>query len=151
MRVADSGHIVWDEVVAFWLVLWLAMPMGFWGQLVAFVLFRFFDAVKFGPMGWADGLFKGFGWRGGLGILLGRLCGSLLHAAGHCTLEVLMTTASLSKNELLALDQQALDANLTQISLQLLKRRHRLATAESCTGGMIAAACTDLSGCQRLV
>jgi nicotinamide-nucleotide amidase len=57
-----------------------------------------------------------------------------------------MTTASLSKNELLALDQQALDANLTQISLQLLKRRHRLATAESCTGGMIAAACTDLSG-----
>jgi len=57
-----------------------------------------------------------------------------------------MTTASLSKNELLALDHQALDANLTQISLRLLKHRHRLATAESCTGGMIAAACTDLSG-----
>lgn len=57
-----------------------------------------------------------------------------------------MTTASLSKNELLALDHQALDANLTQISLRLLKHRHRLATAESCTGGMIAAACTDLTG-----
>ncbi|MBU0748914.1 MAG: CinA family protein [Gammaproteobacteria bacterium] len=57
-----------------------------------------------------------------------------------------MTTASLSKNELPALDHQALDANLTQISLQLLKHRHRLATAESCTGGMIASACTDLSG-----
>ena len=57
-----------------------------------------------------------------------------------------MTTVSLSKNELLALDHQALDANLTQISLRLQKHWHRLATAESCTGGMIAAACTDLSG-----
>ncbi len=28
----------------------------------------------------------------------------------------------------------------------LLKRRQMLATAESCTGGMIAAACTDLAG-----
>ena len=57
-----------------------------------------------------------------------------------------MTTHSLSKNELLALDTQALEANLTQISLHLLRHRHLLATAESCTGGMIAAACTDLSG-----
>lgn len=57
-----------------------------------------------------------------------------------------MTTVSLSKNELLALDHQALEANLTQISLELLKQRHMLALAESCTGGMIAAACTDLAG-----
>ena len=57
-----------------------------------------------------------------------------------------MTNVSLSNNELLALYHQALEANLTQISLQLKKHRHLLATAESCTGGMIAAACTDLSG-----
>lgn len=57
-----------------------------------------------------------------------------------------MTITSLSNKELLALDTSALDANLTQISLLLLKQRHQLATAESCTGGMIAAACTDLSG-----
>jgi nicotinamide-nucleotide amidase len=57
-----------------------------------------------------------------------------------------MTSVLLSKDELLALDDQALEANLTQISLQLLKHRHLLATAESCTGGMIAAACTDLAG-----
>ncbi len=69
MLVADPGSIVWDEVVAFWLVLWLAMPMGFSGQLAVFALFRFFDAAKPGPVGWADGLFKGFGWRGGWGIL----------------------------------------------------------------------------------
>ena len=57
-----------------------------------------------------------------------------------------MTITSLSKDELLALDPQALEANLTQISLLLAQRGHRLATAESCTGGMIAAACTDLAG-----
>ena len=57
-----------------------------------------------------------------------------------------MAPTSLSKSELLAQEVQALDANLTQISLRLLARRHMLATAESCTGGMIAATCTDLSG-----
>ena len=57
-----------------------------------------------------------------------------------------MEPTSLSKSELLAQEALALEANLTQISLRLLARRHMLATAESCTGGMIAAACTDLSG-----
>ena len=51
LRVADPGAIVWDEIVAFWLVLWLAMPMGLLGQIVAFALFRFFDAAKPGPLG----------------------------------------------------------------------------------------------------
>jgi phosphatidylglycerophosphatase A len=54
---ADPGAIVWDEIIAFWAVLWLAMPMGFWGQLIAFGLFRFFDAAKPGPVRWADRLF----------------------------------------------------------------------------------------------
>lgn len=83
MRIADSGHIVWDEVVAFWLVLWLVMPTGFWGQLAAFALFRLFDAVKVGPMAWADRTFKGFGPRGGFGILLDDF------AAALCTLLVI--------------------------------------------------------------
>src|SRR3990167_7181749 len=83
MGVADPGSIVWDEVVAFWLVLWLAMPMGFWGQLAAFALFRFFDAAKPGPVGWADSLFKGFGWRGGWGILFDDF------VAAFCTLLVI--------------------------------------------------------------
>lgn len=82
MRVADSGHIVWDEVVAFWLVLWLVTPTSFWGQLYAFVLFRLFDAIKIGPMAWADQRFKGFGPRGGFGIMLDDL------AAALCTLLV---------------------------------------------------------------
>ncbi|MES2946820.1 MAG: phosphatidylglycerophosphatase A [Pseudomonadota bacterium] len=83
MGVADPGSIVWDEVAAFWLVLWLVMPVGFWGQLAAFGLFRFFDAVKFGPMAWADKTFKGFGWRGGFGIMIDDI------AAAFCTLLVL--------------------------------------------------------------
>jgi len=58
MRVADPGSIVWDEVVAFWIVLWLVTPAGLLAQLVAFGLFRYFDAAKPGPVGWADGLFK---------------------------------------------------------------------------------------------
>jgi phosphatidylglycerophosphatase A len=83
MGVADPGSIVWDEVAAFWLVLWLITPAGFWGQLAAFGLFRFFDAVKVGPMAWADKRFKGFGWRGGFGIMLDDF------AAAFCTLLVI--------------------------------------------------------------
>jgi phosphatidylglycerophosphatase A len=83
MRVLDPGNIVWDEVVAFWIVLWLVMPAGFTGQLAAFALFRVFDAVKPGPVAWADDLFHGWGWRGGFGIMLDDL------VAAFCTLLVL--------------------------------------------------------------
>jgi phosphatidylglycerophosphatase A len=83
LGVLDPGNIVWDEVVAFWLVLWLVMPTGFWGQLVAFALFRFFDAVKPGPVRWADEAFHGTGWRGGFGILLDDF------VAAFCTLLVI--------------------------------------------------------------
>lgn len=83
MGVSDPGSIVWDEIVAMWLILFLLMPAGFMAQLSAFFLFRFFDAVKPGPVAWADRLFKGFGWRGGWGILFDDLVAAL------CTLMVL--------------------------------------------------------------
>ncbi|MCK6424603.1 MAG: phosphatidylglycerophosphatase A [Burkholderiaceae bacterium] len=77
----DPGAIVWDEILAFWGVLWLLGPLGgFWGQLVAFALFRYFDAAKPGPVRWADRHFKGGGWRGGFGILFDDL------VAAGCTL-----------------------------------------------------------------
>jgi len=82
MGIADPGAIVWDEFIAMWLVLWFVMPTGFAGQLSAFALFRFFDAVKPGPVAWADQLFKGFGWRGGWGIIFDDL------VAAACTLVV---------------------------------------------------------------
>jgi phosphatidylglycerophosphatase A len=88
LATADPGAIVWDEVLAFWLVLWLIAPAGFGLQAVAFVLFRLFDAVKRGPVGWADGLFKPvpgapIGWAQGFGILFDDL------VAAFCTLLVI--------------------------------------------------------------
>ena len=57
-------------------------------QALAFALFRFFDAVKPGPVGWADRAFKlrageTIGWRQGFGILFDDL------VAAGCTLLVL--------------------------------------------------------------
>lgn len=83
LDVADPGYVVWDEIVAIWLILWLVMPTGFWGQLTAFVLFRFFDAAKPGPVAWADSVLKGWGWRGACGILFDDL------VAAFCTLLVI--------------------------------------------------------------
>jgi phosphatidylglycerophosphatase A len=54
----DFGGIVWDEIVAFWLVLIFIMPTNIWMQALAFILFRFFDAIKPGPMGMIDRHFK---------------------------------------------------------------------------------------------
>lgn len=82
-RIADPGAIVWDEIVAFWAVLWLLGPVGLSGQLGAFALFRWFDAAKPGPVRWADQRFKGGGWRGGFGILFDDL------VAAFCTLVVI--------------------------------------------------------------
>jgi phosphatidylglycerophosphatase A len=61
LGVIDHGAWVWDEVVAFWLVLWL-LPASFGSQLWAFLLFRFFDIVKPPPIRQFDAQLKnGFG------------------------------------------------------------------------------------------
>lgn len=84
LRMPDPSAIVADEIVAFWLMLWLVLPVGLWAQFIAFLLFRFFDAVKPGPVGWADRLLHGAqGWRGGLGIMLDDL------VAAGCSLLVI--------------------------------------------------------------
>ncbi len=88
LGVADPSSIVWDEIVAFWLVLWLLMPAGWMWQLAAFGLFRYFDAAKPGPVAWADRRFEPvrgepIGWRQGFGILFDDVVAAL------CTLVVL--------------------------------------------------------------
>jgi len=85
MRVSDPGAVVWDEILAIWLILWVLAPQPWWGQALAFGLFRFYDAAKPGPVGWADRLFKGRpgeppGWSQGFGILFDDL------VAAACTL-----------------------------------------------------------------
>ncbi len=82
MGIADPGSIVWDEVIAFWIVLWVISPAGWWTQLAAFVLFRYFDAAKPGPVRWADQRFKlqpgqAIGWRQGFGIVFDDLVAAL--------------------------------------------------------------------------
>ena len=88
MRVADPGSVVFDEIWAFWLVLWVMSPVDLIGQAIAFAAFRFFDAVKPGPVGWADRLFKlrpgqAIGWGQGVGIMFDDL------VAAACTLLLL--------------------------------------------------------------
>jgi phosphatidylglycerophosphatase A len=54
----DHVGMVWDEMVAFWIVLWLVPPtLG--SQALAFVLFRIFDTVKPPPIRYFDARFKG--------------------------------------------------------------------------------------------
>jgi phosphatidylglycerophosphatase A len=62
--VSDPGCIVWDEIVAIWLVLWLTPDTLLW-QAVAFGLFRFFDIVKPQPIRWVDAHA-----HGGFGVMI---------------------------------------------------------------------------------
>jgi len=67
MGVADHGAMVWDEVVAFWLVLAM-VPAGFGAQFAAFVLFRLFDIVKPPPIRHFDATVPG-----GFGVMFDDL------------------------------------------------------------------------------
>jgi phosphatidylglycerophosphatase A len=51
--------MVWDEIIAIWLVLVLVMPASFTYQCWAFVLFRFFDMVKPPPIRQLERRYKG--------------------------------------------------------------------------------------------
>jgi len=61
LGAADHGGMVWDEVVAFLLVLFFVPVGGYW-QAFAFVVFRFFDIFKPPPIRYYDRTLKnGFG------------------------------------------------------------------------------------------
>ena len=61
LGVADHGGIVWDEIVAFALVLLFTPPGWLWAA-AAFALFRLFDILKPWPIRLADRRLKnGFG------------------------------------------------------------------------------------------
>jgi len=67
LGVPDHGAIVWDEMVAIWLVLLFTPPSFVW-QAVAVVLFRLFDITKPPPIRWADRRLKG-----GFGVMFDDL------------------------------------------------------------------------------
>ena len=60
----DYGGMVWDEVVAFLLVLFFTPFAPYW-LAAAFVLFRFFDIVKPPPIRYYERMFKG-----GFGVMV---------------------------------------------------------------------------------
>jgi len=63
LGVADHGAMVWDEMVAFVLVLAI-VPRELAWQAAAFVLFRAFDIVKPPPIRWFESRA-----RGGFGVM----------------------------------------------------------------------------------
>jgi len=89
---SDASSMVWDEILAFWLVLWLLPRMGdpaglhtlgsmpeWLLQLIAFCLFRFFDIAKPPPIRFVDRR-----TRDGLGVMVDDLiaaCYSLMVCA----------------------------------------------------------------------
>jgi phosphatidylglycerophosphatase A len=73
LGIDDPSPVVWDEIVAFWLVLLFVTPETFVGQLWAFLLFRFFDMLKPPPIGYFDRHVKG-----GFGIMLDDLVAAFL-------------------------------------------------------------------------
>jgi len=75
LGVADHGSMVWDEVVAFLLVLSIVPNAWSW-QLAAFVLFRAFDIAKPAPIRQLEARFKG-----GFGVMFDDLL-----AAGYTLL-----------------------------------------------------------------
>ena len=78
----DHGSIVWDEIIAFWLVL-VFLPNVWNIQLAAFIVFRFFDMVKPQPIRYFDQRFKGgFGvmWDDILAAFFTLLCFAFWYA-----------------------------------------------------------------------
>lgn len=67
----DHSGMVWDEVIAFWLVL-LVVPATFASQLAAFFVFRFFDVIKPPPIRLIDRSVKG-----GFGVMADDLLAAL--------------------------------------------------------------------------
>lgn len=75
LGVIDHGSIVWDEVVAIWLVLFVAhahfsTPMQ---QLLCVVVFRFFDMLKPPPIRWFDSH-----WKNGFGVMFDDIVAALV-------------------------------------------------------------------------
>ncbi|MFH1493323.1 MAG: phosphatidylglycerophosphatase A [Pseudomonadota bacterium] len=67
LGVSDHGGIVWDEIVAMWLILAFTPPTWQWFG-IAFLLFRLFDIWKPFPIRYFDQHVKG-----GFGVMLDDL------------------------------------------------------------------------------
>jgi phosphatidylglycerophosphatase A len=72
LGASDHGSMVWDETVAFLLVLFFVPRYSLW-QGFAFLVFRFFDIAKPPPIGYFDRRFKG-----GFGVMIDDVAAAFL-------------------------------------------------------------------------
>lgn len=81
----DPGWIVIDEIAGQMLPLLAIATVAFWQVLLAFLLFRFFDILKPGPVAWADQRKDEYGIMGddliagGLALLVMLVLRRLIH------------------------------------------------------------------------
>lgn len=75
LGIQDYGGIVWDEIVAMMLLL-AFVPLTWLAWLLAFIVFRFFDAVKPWPIKWLDSRI-----HGGLGIMIDDIIAAVFSIA----------------------------------------------------------------------
>ncbi|MGE4112069.1 MAG: phosphatidylglycerophosphatase A [Burkholderiales bacterium] len=84
LGAADHGGMVWDETVAFLLVLFFVPATGYW-QAFAFLIFRLFDILKPPPIRYYDRVLKN-----GFGVMFDDLVAAgytlLILAAAHAVL-----------------------------------------------------------------
>ncbi len=59
LGVPDHGAMVWDEIIAIWLVLLFVTPATFTAELMAVMVFRVFDMTKPPPIRQFERRFKG--------------------------------------------------------------------------------------------
>ncbi len=67
LQIADHGGFIWDEIVAFLLVLFFTPVDGYW-QACAFLIFRAFDISKPPPIRYCERTLKG-----GFGVMFDDL------------------------------------------------------------------------------
>lgn len=73
----DPGWVVIDEFAGQWITLLALAAPSVPGLIAAFVLFRFFDITKLGPVGWADRKHGAFGIMAD-DVIAGIIAGILL-------------------------------------------------------------------------
>ena len=70
--VTDHSAIVWDEFASFFIVM-MGIPMNWVLVLAGFLLFRFFDIIKPGPIRWLEQKLPG-----GLGVMMDDVLAALI-------------------------------------------------------------------------
>lgn len=80
----DASDVIIDEVAGQWIVL-LVIPMEPLWIIVAFLVFRFLDITKIGPIGMAEK------WPGGIGVMADDIIAGVIGAAGLWGLQLVIS------------------------------------------------------------